>query len=53
MENVQDPNLRRELKQLVRENPDFSILDVRAEAIKWQCEGGAVKQRANFYAVPT
>lgn len=53
VENVNNPNLRRELKRLVRENPNYTLLDVRSEAIKWEREGGVVEGRANFHSVPT
>lgn len=53
VENVNNPNLRRELKRLVRENPTSTLLDVRSEAIKWEREGGVVEGRANFHSVPT
>ena len=38
-ENVHDCTLRRELKRLVRANDEWSILDVRREAIRWVEEG--------------
>lgn len=53
VENVNNPNLRRELKRLVRENPNHTLLDVRSEAIKWEREGGVVEARADFHSVPT
>lgn len=39
VENVNDSDLRRELKRLVRNSPELSLLDVRAEAIRWEREG--------------
>lgn len=36
IENVADRSLRRELKQLVRRQPTISLLDARAEAIRWE-----------------
>lgn len=39
VENVCDSDLRRELKRLVRGNPELSLLDVRTEAIRWEREG--------------
>lgn len=38
-ENVRDESLHRELKQLVRRQPTVSLLDARAEAIRWEREG--------------
>lgn len=39
VENVNDSALLRELKLLVHTNPEFSLLDVRAKAIRWECDG--------------
>lgn len=52
VENVNDSDLRRELKRLVRNDADLSLLDVRAEAIRWEREGSAVKCVKN-YSVPS
>lgn len=44
IENVIDGSLRRELIQLVRRMPTVSLLDARAEVIRWERErmlGGA------------
>ncbi|KAG1953659.1 hypothetical protein F2P79_009198 [Pimephales promelas] len=38
-EHVIDSDLRRELKRLVRQTPGMSMLEVRAAAIRWECEG--------------
>lgn len=38
VENVQDSALCRELKQLVRQRPELSMLQVRAAAIRWEQE---------------
>lgn len=40
VEHVNNSDLRRELKRLVRRDPDLTLLDVRAEAIRWEREGG-------------
>lgn len=40
VEHVNNSDLRRELKRLVRRNTDLTLLDVRAEAIRWEREGG-------------
>lgn len=39
VENVMDPNLRRELKRLIRGDSTLSFLDARAEAVRWEREG--------------
>lgn len=39
-QNVRNSDLRRELKRYVCENPVCTLLDVRAEAITWEREGG-------------
>ncbi|KAL7841777.1 hypothetical protein SRHO_G00254680 [Serrasalmus rhombeus] len=39
VEHVLDSTLRRELKRLVRQTPGLSMLQVRAEAIRWEREG--------------
>ena len=38
-EGVRDHMLRRELKRLVRQTPEVSLLDLRKEAIRWVEEG--------------
>jgi len=45
VEYVLDSALRRELKQLVRQNPRATLLDVRGEAIRWEREGIARSTR--------
>lgn len=50
-EHVNNPDLRRELKRLVRHDPDLSLLDLRAEAIRWEREGGP-NGVANSFAMP-
>lgn len=47
VEHVSSPDLRRELKRLVRRNPDLTLLDVRAEAIRWEREGGSAGVRSH------
>ena len=39
VEHVNNSDLRRELKRLVRCDSDLTLLDVRAEAIRWEREG--------------
>lgn len=48
VEHVLNCSLRRELKQLVRQRPESTLLDVRAEAIRWEREGlpGGVRGRS-------
>lgn len=46
-ENVHDPTLRRELKQQVRANAGWTILDVRREAIRWVEEGQTGRDRGH------
>lgn len=53
VEHVLDPALRRELKQIVRRNPRYTLLDVRGEAIQWEREGRAYESRARSYSVPS
>lgn len=49
MEHVFDSALRRELKQLVRCQPTATLLEVRAEAIRWEREGlpGGARKRSH------
>ncbi|KAI2662619.1 Retrovirus-related Pol polyprotein [Labeo rohita] len=53
VEHVIDPALRRALKQTVRAHPDFTLLDIRKEAIRWEQEGMSVEGRARSYSVPS
>lgn len=53
VENVINPDLRRELKRFVRTKPACTLLDVRAEALSWEREGGVGDGRINFHSVPT
>ncbi len=48
VEHVADNTLRRELKQLVRCQPNATLLEVRSEAIRWEQEGmpGGVRARS-------
>ncbi|XP_041842529.1 uncharacterized protein LOC121640743 [Melanotaenia boesemani] len=39
IEHVYDSSLRRELKQLVRQQPRATMLELRSEAIRWEREG--------------
>lgn len=39
IEHVLDSALRRDLKRFIREKPAASLLDVRAEALRWEREG--------------
>lgn len=53
IENVIDGSLRRELKQLVRRQPTVSLLDARAEAIRWEREGLPGGVRGRSHSVPS
>lgn len=53
VEHVNDPNLRRTLKQTVRARPGCTLLDVRAEAIQWEREGRPIVDRARSHSVPS
>lgn len=53
VEHVLDPNLRRELKRVVRKHPEYSLLDVRGEAIRWEREGRPEEPRGRSYSVPS
>ena len=44
-ENVRDHMLRRELKTLVRQNGELSLLDIRKEAIRWVEEGQPAREK--------
>lgn len=54
IEYVCDPTLRRELKRLVREKSDMSMLEARAAAIQWEREGRPNDSgRGRSYSVPS
>lgn len=53
VEHVIDANLRRELKRQVRLNPEYTLLEVRAEAIQWEREGRQEEPRCRSYSVPS
>lgn len=52
VEHVNDSTLRRELKQLVRRQPNSTLLDVRSEALRWEREGMPGGARARSLSVP-
>ncbi|KAL1281971.1 hypothetical protein QQF64_000774 [Cirrhinus molitorella] len=52
VEHVADSALRRELKQLVRRQPSATLLEVRAEAIRWEQEGMPGGARGRSQSVP-
>ncbi|XP_026115992.1 uncharacterized protein LOC113094613 [Carassius auratus] len=52
VENVLDSTLRRELKQLVRRQPEVTLLHVRSEAIRWEREGLPGGTRSRSHSVP-
>lgn len=49
VEHVLDGALRRELKQLVRRQPQATLIEVRAEALRWEREGflGGARERSH------
>lgn len=53
VEHVIDGSLRRELKQLVRVRQTATLLDVRAEAIRWEREGMSGGVRGRSHSVPS
>lgn len=53
VEHVIDANLRRELKRLVREHPSHTLIEIRAEAIRWEREGRSEEPRCRSYSVPS
>lgn len=53
VEHVLDPSLRRELKKTVRQHPEHTLLDVRAEAIRWEREGRPEEPRGRSHSVPS
>ena len=52
IEHVWDPDLRRELKRVVRQHPEFTLLQIRAEAIRWEREGRPDEPRSRSYSLP-
>lgn len=53
VEHVSNSSLRRELKQLVRRQPNSTLLEVRAEAIQWEREGLPGGVRGRSHSVPS
>lgn len=54
IEYVFDPALRRELKRLVRQSPQLTMLEARAEAIRWEREGRPIEGgRSRSFSVPS
>lgn len=53
VERVLSSSLCGELKQLVRGKPNFTLLDVRAEAIQWEREGLPGGMRGRSRSVPS
>ncbi|XP_076848812.1 uncharacterized protein LOC143496528 [Brachyhypopomus gauderio] len=53
VENVNDSALRRELKQLVRQTPELSMLQIRAAAIRWERESRPDDGRAGGKLAPS
>lgn len=53
IEHILNSSLRRELKQLVRRQPGCNLLEVRAEAIRWEQEGLPGGVRGRSQSVPS
>lgn len=53
VEHVLDGSLRRELKQFVRLRPTSTLLEVRAEAMRWEREGLPGSARGRSHSVPS
>ena len=53
VEHVLDSSLRRKLKQLVRRQPDSTLLELRGEAIRWEREGLPGGTRGRSSSLPT
>lgn len=53
VEQVLDSTLRRQLKQFVRNQPTATLLDVRGDAIRWECEGLPSAFRGRSNSVPS
>lgn len=52
-EHVLDSSLRRELKQFVRRQPTATLLELRAEAIRWEREGLPGGARGRSSSLPS
>lgn len=53
VKHVCDSSLRRELKQLVPRQPNYTLLEVRSEAIRWEQEGLSGGLRGRSHSVPS
>lgn len=53
VEHVIDGALRRELKRFVRDNPLATLLQVRAEAFRWEREGLSTTHRERSFSLPS
>lgn len=53
IEHVLDCSLRRELKQLVRRDPTMVMMELRAEAMRWEREGLPGGVRGRSYSLPS
>lgn len=52
-EHVLDGALRRELKQLIRRQPLLNLIEIRAEAIRWEREGMPGGVRGRSHSLPS
>lgn len=50
---VINPALSRDLKRLVCQNSDYTLLDVRKEAIRWEQEGEASSRSERSHSLPS
>lgn len=53
VEHVLDGALRRDLKRFVRSRPTATLLDIRAEALRWEREGLPVGPRERSFSLPS
>ncbi|CAL9691892.1 unnamed protein product [Knipowitschia caucasica] len=52
-EHVFDSTLRRDLKRFIRDNPTATLLQVRAEALRWEREGLPAPFRERSFSLPS
>ncbi|KAK0141094.1 hypothetical protein N1851_021896 [Merluccius polli] len=52
VEHVCASDLRRELKRVVRQRPGSSLLEIRAEALRWEREGRPDEYRGRSHSLP-
>ena len=52
VEHVCASDLRRKLKGVVRQHPGSSLLEIRAEALRWEREGRPDEHRGRSHSLP-